>query len=348
MKDTILNFVKSLFHKKSHSNSICDSYSNRLESIDCTDLAKNFEKMSKSNKLIKHIDFLQKKYEKNMDGNKSIYDYPLQTKLSRNQSLHLAQDFFKNVDYSLSNKVTNIILGNTAINDGQFIYLRFGSYDEYSIKKSTFKSISYMPTKDSNNMFIFVPYTGNLNDLYSLVHELSHSFDSKNGNTDTRKILGEVVPQCMERLLDDFLINLSDEDKKFYGIIDDVLKKDIKNRKITTFISRYDSIFSLNKNFGNKEINSRYLLAQLYQTQFTKFDTNTRKTKIKAFIDCIIDDDFDGANHIFELKIGKDNSLYRNMYIGNTIQEFNQLLNPTVINSNSKNKQRTMEVIFEK
>ena len=348
MKDTILNFLKSFFHKNSQNTTICDSYSNKLESIDCVDLAKNFEKMLKTNKLNKHINLLLKKYEENLDTDKSITNYPLQTKLTRSQSLNLAQSFFKSIDSNLSNKVNNIILGNYCIANGQRIYLSFNTYDEFSKNRFNFNPMSYMPTKDSNDMFIYVPVNGDLSDLYSLVHELSHSFDSQNGNTDTRRILGEVVPLCMERMLDEFLINLSDEDKEANGIVNDILEKDIKNRRITTFISRYDNIVFLNKRFGNDEIHSRYLLSQIYQTQFMKFDSNDKKEKIKSFIDCVINDDFDGANNVFGLKINKNNSLLRDMYVSNTVQEFNQILTPPVTGTNSKRKQNTMEIVFEK
>ena len=61
--------------------------------------------------------------------------------------------------------------------------------------------------KDKTIISINVFLTDSLNDIYNLIHEITHYFTF--GDTESEIMLSEVAPQCMERVLDDFLLQLS-------------------------------------------------------------------------------------------------------------------------------------------
>lgn len=314
-----INWIKGRLKKKlpEVKNNNVSKYSNYVELIDDIDLGRKIEKAVNIRGLDKKIEELRKKYESKLSFNEDIYDYPLQTVLEQKQTIELAQRFFSSIDTTIGRKVNDILVGKTKNVDGQFIDLQLYPFNEnlkyyqtrydtnsknYGIRRT--QAMAEMPRKDSNDIMIYVPLRGDLRDLYGLVHELSHFLDTKSGDTDTRKVLGEVVPQCMERLLDDFLISLPNQDKVKIGIIDSNLKRDIQDRKITTFLSRYNCIKNFNRNEGNRVKNSRYMLAQLYQAQFIKSDSNERKEKIMSFIKNIEQDNFLVANESFRIKNG--------------------------------------------
>ncbi len=163
---------------------------------------------------------------------------------------------------------------------------------------------------------------GDLRDIYGLIHELTHSFDIDNGDTSTRRILGEVAPQCMERLLDNYLL----ENGNSFGFDNDILLKDIDIRRLTTFISRTQNALDFNSKVGNREKNSRYVLAQLYQSELMKNDSTQAKNKLVNFINYIKNNDFEGANHTFGMKIEKNNQLQRGNIITSAILEGENLL----------------------
>ena len=76
--------------------------------------------------------------------------------------------------------------------------------------------------------------TGTLTDVYSLVHEISHTLYVQNQFGEARMILGEVIPQCMERMLDGYLIEL--DGRKGFDVDIDTLKENIIKRRISTAI----------------------------------------------------------------------------------------------------------------
>ena len=195
--------------------------------------------------------------------------------------------------------------------------------EEFNGKGASVNSPEKVPVK------VYVPIRGDIRQLYELVHECTHTFDIDNGDTSTRKVLGEVAPQCMERLLDDFLLGMSDEDMRKYSFDKEILEKDVRKRRITTFLSRFHNAQDLERRSGNRELDSRYMLAQIYSAHFNKFDKNEKKNKLLSFIECVKNDEFENANSCFELSIEKNarlNGLYRETYVGDAISEVMDLV----------------------
>lgn len=76
---------------------------------------------------------------------------------------------------------------------------------------------------------IYIPCKGTIEDIYALVHEISHTFDLVPNDNSTRNMLGEVTPYCFEAMLGKYLI------KK--GI---ATEEDTINIEKQTNISQYD------------------------------------------------------------------------------------------------------------
>ena len=124
---------------------------------------------------------------------------------------------------------------------------------------------------------------------------------------------------------------IMDEDIQRYGFERSTIEKDVKTRRIATFLSRYNNAQNLYRTCGEKKIDSRYMLAQIYSAHFNKFDKKVKKNKLVSFIECVKNDEFDKANSCFELSINKSaklNGFYRDTYVGDAISEVKDLVLP--------------------
>ena len=306
----IINRIFNFFlkDKKALQQPTIDPYAQRVESIDDLELAKIFEE-SITPEIVQAL----QSYAKNDE----IYNYPLQTVISEQHTIEIAKKFFSCIDSEISAKINDIIDGNNP--EIQLVMKPYDGKEDSNVNS---------PNPKNKSLRVFVPLRGDLRQLYGLVHELTHTLDTENGDTTTRKILGEVAPQCMERMLDSFLLRMTDEEIIKYGFDRSILEKDIKDRKTTTFISRYHNVQALNNRSGNRTLDSRYMLAQIYSAHFNKFDRERQKDIIKLFMNCVRDDDFDDANTVFNLQLDRKNKLQREFYIRDTIEEVKTLIFP--------------------
>ena len=299
--------------------------SNNLSLIDENNLAKQFQTKMMANGI-------------NLNETKVNTTF---TELTQQQCIELTKKFFNTINPEFNQKVEKIFEGKGENSSTQKVFLTMDSKCHDSDKSS-----ATSPLSKDEDMSLYIPITGTLLDCYSLIHEITHSFDAIEGDNGTRIVLGEIAPQCMERLFDEFLMSMSEEDLKQYGMDRNKLKEDINLRKIKTFEKRYKAIIDIVNNKGNHIINTRYMLAQLYQTQFMKLPSNERNTVIMNFIDCIKNNDFVGANNILGIDSTKIND-----YLNDTIKEYTDLVNPKeeeeeIINNNIYNINEFKKLIF--
>ncbi|MCR5146804.1 MAG: hypothetical protein K6B70_05625 [Clostridia bacterium] len=263
---------------------LTDSYASKVESINDKEIGRLFER--KSNEKTKDIDLNELKDYKGFE------DKEFRTKLEKQQSIELAKNFFKSIHNRKAKEALRNLEGK---NKNIQVNISLGN-----------RANGFLETPQKDDLKMNCCFVGDLRDVYTLVHEVTHTLDIKNEDTSTRRILGEVAPSCMEDLVDDFLNNLHDKDR--YGIDEDILKEDIKDRKITRFLQHYGNTRKFNRAMENgsgrslaSEKDSRYMLAEIYQAKFNQFDFKTKQKKIFKFIKCVENNKFEKANETFGL-----------------------------------------------
>ena len=237
-------------------------------------------------------------------------DSTLKTKVDRNQAIDIVLGFF--IEFGID--VSKLLEEGKYNNESeQAVHLSFN--------KGVKRNETTCPTFAGEDVHAYAKETGTLTDAYSLVHEISHTLYVQNQFGEARMILGEVIPQCMERMLDSYLIGLAE--RKEVDMDVKCLKKDITKRKISTAIDRFRMASRIAKGeykFASEKAElSRYMLAQIYATQLIKMDKSVRKQRIIDFMEALKSNDIQKANNAFDMQIGKENAKERDRYISNSI-----------------------------
>lgn len=237
-------------------------------------------------------------------------DSTLKTEIDRNQAMNIVSRFFYKFGIDVSKLLEEGKYNNES---GQTVYLSFNK----EVKRNETTS----PTFVGEDVHAYAKETGTLTDVYSLVHEISHTLYVQNQFGEARMILGEVIPQCMERMLDSYLVELAERKENDVDI--GTLKKDITKRKISTAIDRFRLTSRIAKGeykFASEKAElSRYMLAQIYATQLMESDKSVRKQRIFEFIEALKSNDIQKANDAFDMKIGKEHTKERARYVSNSI-----------------------------
>lgn len=237
-------------------------------------------------------------------------DSTLKTRVDRNQAIAIVFGFFRKFGIDVSKLLEEGKYNNER---KQAVYLSFNK----GVKRNETTS----PTFAGEDVHAYAKETGTLTDVYSLVHEISHTLYVQNQFGEARMILGEVIPQCMERMLDSYLIGLAE--RKEVDMDVKCLKKDITKRKISTAIDRFRMTSRIAKGeykFASEKAElSRYMLAQIYATQLMEIDKSVRKQRIFDFMEALKSNDIQKANNAFNMQIGKENAKERDKYISNSI-----------------------------
>ena len=234
-------------------------------------------------------------------------DSTLKTRVDRNQAIAIVFGFFREFGIDVSKLLEEGKYNNER---KQAVYLSFN--------KGVKRNETTCPTFAGEDVHAYAKETGTLTDVYSLVHEISHTLYVQNQFGEARMILGEVIPQCMERMFDGYLI----ERKEVYMNVE-CLKKDIIKRKISTAIDRFRMTRKIAKGeykFASAKAElTRYMLAQIYATQLMEIDKSVRKQRIFDFMEALKSNDIQKANNAFNMQIGKENAKERDKYISNSI-----------------------------
>ena len=237
-------------------------------------------------------------------------DSTLKTRVDRNQAIAIVFGFFREFGIYVSKLLEE---GKKSNESGQTVYLSFNK----GVKRNETTS----PTFAGEDVHAYTKETGTLTDAYSLVHEISHTLYVQNQFGEARMILGEVIPQCMERMLDGYLIELAERKEIYMNV--ECLKKDIIKRKISTAIDRFRMASRIAKGeykFASEKAEfSRYMLAQIYATKLMGMDKSIQKQRIFDFIEALKSNDIKKANDVFDMQIGKEHSKERSRYVSDCI-----------------------------
>lgn len=146
------------------------------------------------------------------------------------ETKEIALEFFKGLDQELYEKVKGVIEGNSRFSFNMYMLDKNEDFSLTDDDGMPIHSKTPRVMERNGKVGIYVPCKGTLEDIYLLVHELSHTFDYVEGpNDQTRNMLGEVTPHCFEAMLSQYLLEK--------GI---ATKEDVTNREKGTTISHYD------------------------------------------------------------------------------------------------------------
>lgn len=297
--------------------------------IDDIDLAVKFNYLYQNNLMANGI----RENYKEIQKYKVQGMYTLQSKVTKEQALELAGKFLTSVFPDKKEHFLEILKGEGKNNENQKIFLRLdeiGKTEPYTTA----------PDYPSDDITVNVPLYGDLRDVYSLVHEITHTMDARSGANETRSILGEIAPQAMERALDDFLDKMSKEDREKYGFDLKTLEQDIKDRRLATFVDRTRIIRDLPRQDGpDKMKSSRYMLAQIYQSKFLKLYKSPEQfgQEITKFTKAIEANDFEKANSIVGIDLNPRKISEREGYIFETIKQFlDEIKGKTALKTNDE------------
>ena len=234
-------------------------------------------------------------------------DAALDTIVDRNKVIGIVYGFFCEFGIDVSKLLEEGKYNNER---EQAVYLFFNK----GVKRNETTS----PTFAGEDVHAYAKETGTLTDVY---HEISHTLYVQNQFGEARMILGEVIPQCMERMLDGYLIELAG--RKGFDIDIGTLKENIIKRRISTAIDRFRMASRIAKGeykFASEKAEfSRYMLAQIYATKLMGMDKSIQKQRIFDFIEALKSNDIKKANDAFDMQIGKENAKERDKYIINSI-----------------------------
>lgn len=280
-----------------------------------------------------NLQYLDNQYGKQIGNGNNIYDFELKSKLTEQQVLDLAKKFFSSLGTDFEKKAEPVIDGKST--KFKFITEPYG--------QTTINGQSIGPAL-RNFDEIFCPMHGDLRDLYSVVHEVTHSMDLEKGETEARTIFGEIAPQCVERLLDKFLLNMRDTDMQKYGFDRDTVIQDVRHRIISTFLDRKDTTRMLNRgtyfdridrkekpySFKEKREFLRYTLAQMYATELMQMPENKRVDVLRELMKNIQENDMTLCSKSFGVDL------------------FNKIKMQNVLNNVTESVKRNDHMIVEK
>lgn len=223
----------------------------REELIALVDNGINYRNSISTESKEEKIQMLNELIQENLDNRRNSTDYDLLHKISgimtRNlkvtnrsfgeitnpstegQTKKVALEFFKSLDKDLYERTKNIIQGNSDID---FNMYKLDKDDDFSIQKDDGMPVhTKTPRVISKNgkSAVYVPCKGTVEDIYLLVHELSHTFDLIPNDNPTRNLLGEVTPYCFEAMLSQYLVENSI-----------ATREDVINREKGDIVSLYD------------------------------------------------------------------------------------------------------------
>jgi len=192
----------------------------------------------------------------------------IQTKTSKEKSLKIALQFFKSIDREFYKKASNIINGKD---------------DKYSliiheipkgIPNTIKKEEEYQSKVGHEKGMVSVWLKGDIRDVYTIVHEIAHTFDFNNKYDKARTTCSDVLPECFEGMLDVFLTN---------KIPQNDLNKIELERYLKTIMYAFE--YNVKYNFYDMKEKNGPLSAQMIRKVLRRYNTKPNNTFGFLYID---------------------------------------------------------------
>ena len=249
--------------------------------------------------------------------------------IAEEKTKEVVLDFFKSLDEEWYERAKSIISGNS---DMEFnMYQDSPNLDFSKTNSDGLPLYSRGPcviTRNGKNA-MYIPCKGDLRDVCTLVHEISHTFDLMERDNPTRNMLGEITPYCFESMLDQYLVEnkiATKEDvanHKKHNLITsynnavetftklELMKikeknGEIKSEDITNLQKKYNVpdkqlefiLTRLVKSEPSVDYRARYMIAELAQSHYMEtYEKNPEKAigNLKTYFGKVKENDFRGS-----------------------------------------------------
>lgn len=199
---------------------------------------------------------------------------------SKEQTIKIALEFYKNLDKELYEKVKNIIEGKSDIRFKIYNYDPKSDSEKVDDEGLPIYSKTPMFLKYYEKKILYLPCNETIEDVYVLIHELAHTLDYVKNDNFTRNFLTEVTPNCVEVILRDYLLknkivslndNLNSEKEKIFSLYDTSLntlaKLELIFVKLRNKEIKQEDIINLQKKYGINNNRVKYILDDIMKSR---------------------------------------------------------------------------------
>lgn len=176
------------------------------------------------------------------------------------------QEIGKNLEKSIN--IENITLDNSEEQFPKF-KTQFSDKQIIEITKKFYESLGI---KENVNIEINIK-NGNIKDLFQLVNQIAQSFSKIEKNN----VYSKVVPKCVEKMFEDYINNLIDNQLKELDLNKQIIQDDI------ILMNIQETMKLQNELKESKELNIRYILGKMYSTKFFEIMNRDRLNKDGQF-----------------------------------------------------------------
>lgn len=176
------------------------------------------------------------------------------------------QEIGKNLEKSIN--IENITLDNSEEQFPKF-KTQFSDKQIIEITKKFYESLGI---KENVNIEINIK-NGNIKDLFQLVNQIAQSFSKIEKNN----VYSKVVPKCVEKMFEDYINNLIDNQLKELDLNKPIIQDDI------ILMNIQETMKLQNELKESKELNIRYILGKMYSTKFFEIMNRDRLNKDGQF-----------------------------------------------------------------
>lgn len=225
------------------------------------------------------------------------------------------QEIGKNLEKSTN--IENVILDNSEEQFPKF-QTQFSDKQIIEITKRFYESLGI---KENINIEINIK-KGNIKDLFQSVNQIAQSFSKIEKNN----VYSKVVPKCVEKMFEDCINNLTDNQLKELDLNKQIIQDDI------ILMNIQETMKLQNELKEPKELNIRYILGKMYSTKFFEIMNRDRLNKDGQFRLLLqtISNIKSGQRTILE--VDKDNSMQLKSLGEGVIHDTNNKINKFILN----------------
>ena len=180
---------------------------------------------------------------------------------------------FKNLQEIGKNLEKSINIENITLNNSEEQFPKFQTqFSDKQIIEITKKFYESLGIKENINIEINIK-KGNIKDLFQSVNQIAQSFSKIEKNN----VYSKVVPKCVEKMFEDYINNLIDNQLKELDLNKQIIQDDI------ILMNIQETMKLQNELKEPKELNIRHILGKMYSTKFFEIMNRDRLNKDGQF-----------------------------------------------------------------